>query len=626
MKKQVLMGAVVLVIGLALAAEALASVRDFARLVPEDTLLYADMLYNKRALKHLQASPGYKMMQDERVKAIMEEWYKMTDNLYEEAGIPMKEMGLSLRDTENFQEGGYAIAVGLGMQPVGNMMMPSPKMVILFDLSSEKMKKIWDKAGGVMDVLAKAGKVSLIERDIEGAKVRTYQLNPAGGLPPQMVAMVMPSFYDDGKIGIIGLTPDALAGCLKIINADGKGSLAENKLYKSTVAKLSKKRMSTLFFNMKAVISLMAAAPVPPKERKIIFETLGLGYIESLGMGSWSDKDGSHSEIFIHSPDLKCPLMHPFTCARSRFELTKGVSKYSASFMSMSFDAPDICELVKGIVKDIVGEKQFESNMKKLEKVEKKIGFSIEDDLLKSLGHEVLFANPSMALDIGGVPSVFPVVVAVEVKDRAKIEKIIAILTEKTGAEFARKEVGRVTVFYHPVAAYCFSGRYLIIGNSPTRVEQFLDTMAGKNLSIEKTDAYRTAMKSLKGKKSVLAYMSLEQTLRMISGLLFIAEHSEQFQMFGISPPFGASRREMPRRYPVPEDYEEDDMEDDEGWEPPDEEFEFRERRGGLEMYDGRKMLHLMARFIAIIPEYSTACYVAVVPDSDGLIIKIVIP
>jgi len=112
----------------------------------------------------------------------------------------------------------------------------------------------------------------------------------------------------------------------------------------------------------------------------------------------------------------------------------------------------------------------------------------------------------------------------------------------------------------------------------------------------------------------------------MISGLLFIAEQSEQFRMFGVRPPFGASRREMPRRYPVPEEYEEDDVEDDEGWEPPDEEFEFREPRGGMEMYDGRKMLHLMARFIAIIPEYSTACYVAVVPDSDGLIIKMVIP
>ncbi|MFH1550051.1 MAG: DUF3352 domain-containing protein, partial [Planctomycetota bacterium] len=499
MKKQGLMGAVVLVVSLVLAAEALAGVRDFARLVPEDTILYADMVYSERALQHLHASPGYKMMQDERVKAIMEEMYKMTDGLYEKTGIPMKEMGLSLRDMENFQEGGYAIAVGLGMQPVGNMMMPSPKMVILFDLSSKKMKNVWDKAGGVMNVLAKAGKVSLTEREVEGAKVKAYQLNPAGGFPPQMAALIMPSFCDDGKIGIIGLNPDSLAGCLKVINADGKGSLAGNKLYKNTVAKLSNKRIKTLFFNMKAVVSLMAAAPVPPKAKKIVFETLGLGYIESLGVGSWDDKDGSHSEIFIHSPDLKCPLMHPFTCARSRFALTKGVSKYSASFVSMSFDAPDICELVKGIVKDIVGEKQFERNMKKLEKMEKKIGFSIMDDLMKNLGHEVLFAKSSISLDIGSMPSVFPVVAAVEVKDRAKIEKIIAILTEKTGAEFARKEVGRVTVFYHPVGAYCFSGKYLIIGNSPTRVEQFLDTMAGKNLSIEKTDAYRKAMKSLKG-------------------------------------------------------------------------------------------------------------------------------
>ncbi|MFH1549754.1 MAG: hypothetical protein ABIH04_04270, partial [Planctomycetota bacterium] len=74
------------------------------------------------------------------------------------------------------------------------------------------------------------------------------------------------------------------------------------------------------------------------------------------------------------------------------------------------------------------------------------------------------------------------------------------------------------------------------------------------------------------------------------------------------------------------EEAEPDDMEDGEEWEPPDEDFEFEVPPDRMGMYDAQKMLTLMARLVAIIPEYSTACYVAVVPDSDGLIIKMVIP
>ncbi len=664
MKKQGLMGAVVLVVGLALGAQALAGVKDFARLVPEDTILYAEAVYDEAALKQMHASPGYKMVQDERVKAIMEEMYKLTDELYEKIGIPMKEMGLSLRDTENFQEGGYAIAAGMGVQPVGNTMTPSPKIVFIFDLSSKKMKKVWDKVDGVMATLVKQDKVKLSEHEVEGVKVRVYQLTPPGGAAPAAGKMIVPSFYTDGKIGVFGLNLDSLAGCLKVINARGKGSLADSKLYKDTIAKLSNKRTETVFFNTKAVVAMAAAmAPIPPKEKKIVFETLGLSHIESIGIGSWADENGAYSDLFIHSPALKCPLFKPFIHAKSDFALVKGVSKYAPAFMAMSFDAPETYDLLMGLVKEIAGEEKFKKIMEDFERGEEKLGFNVKDDLLKSLGHEVVFTMPSISLDLGSIPSVFPGIVAIEVKDQAKIEKIIGILLKKAAAKLSQKKIGDTTVFYHPVGAYCFSGKHLIIGNSPTQVERFLDTMAGKNLNIEKTDAYKKAMKALNGKKSVLAYMSLEQTIRMISGILFIVEHSDKFRMFGIRPPFDrrppTSRREPPHRYPVPEDPEraepapepepepegpegehdgsgaeppraQDDMEDVEEWEPPDEDSEFGVPSGRMGMFgpppEVKKMMTLLGRLIAIIPEYSTACYVAVVPDSDGLIIKTVIP
>jgi hypothetical protein len=576
-----------LVFCIAFASAATAAVNDFARCVPKEALVYIGVEFRPDVVRALQESPGYKMQQDERFKALMTEFYDLVGGLCQKNGVPLKDMGLSFKDLEDLQEGGFAFAGGVIMRPTpdGEGVTPAPDAVMLFDTTAPKAKGFFDKAKKAMDVLVQKKILKSTTPKVEGTEATVYEIVKTENMDEMLPAMVMPAIATSGEVGIIALHPESLSRCLKVISGAGKESLAENELYKKSVEKLSKKRMCTVFENIESIVNfVMRFAPLEKEKKAMILDDLGLKNIKAMAASAWADKDGSYCEIYYYIPELKTPFARPFLHTMANFDLVKGISKYSAGFAAVSFDAPELLQIIRDVAKSVGGEDALKAVNGAIEDFNKEAGFNLEEDLLKSLGHEMIISMP-LSLEIGAAPSVLPLFVAVEIKDRQKVEGIINGLLKKAGATIGRKKVGENMIYTHPFGSYCFTGKYLVVSNTPTRIEEFLDTMAGKNLSVANTEYYDKAMKFLEGKKSMLLYMNVEQGMRLASGILFMIENQGMFRAMGMRLPFG--------------------------------------RNLAPEM---KKLLGIEGKLLAIVPEYCHAFYMSVAPDDNGIMLKIMMP
>ncbi len=637
-----------------------AAVKDFASYVPKDTMIYVEIDNDPVKIKAMKKSVASRLNNDPRCVKLLEEALEQYDVIMSGMGCSLKEAGISAKDIVNLEEGGIALAfwVATKTMPSGAQSpYPFPQAAILFDLSTPASKTAWEKTNALLDGFVKKGTFTPSEQTIEGLKARVLALKDA-----HTEEMVKPTLLQKGDVGILALTPDVMKSILVCMNNGGKGSLAKVENYSKTIGKISDKRLTTAFFNIELFTNMMvsmAGEHIPEEAHQIMFNVLKIDNIRSIGFGSWADSTGSHIDAFMYCPGMQSPLLQPFTSTTEKFALVEGVSKYATGFVAMSIDPVASYKMLQNVVKQSVGEEMFKALMDQLAEQEKQMGFSIENDLIAGLGNEVLFSMPSLSIDVA-VPAF---VMAVEVKDRAKIEKVLNIaiaginsLIEQhntTGMnlkiKFAEKKIGKDTIYYNVIGgAYCFKGKYLIVGSSADRIEQFIDSMNGDNPSITDKAEYKKAMRVLGGKNNMFGYMNMEHLYRLMGLMHYLQGFVEKMKE-------NDKRPEMmqPGAWP-----EEGDEEWDEAWpEEGDEEWDEEDMpeepgepeapaqpsnpagaddgdsKDEPEPHPGDAIEKAVARLgeinqdvMAITAEYMKACFFVLRPEKDGLRLQTYIP
>ena len=563
--------AILCLLVLAAATRAHAAVKDFATYLPQNTLVYFEIDNDPAKIKDMNQSASGRMGADPRYVKLLEDSMVQYEVLLAEAGFSLKEMGITAKDLLGVQQGGIAGAFWL---EIGTMSggdgspYPFPRGALFFDLSTSASRAMWTKINAIAGQLAAKGKLIPGEETIAGIKARVF-----GVKDTHVEGEVKITFLQKDDIGIIALTPETMKALL-VCGARSGDNLAKSENYRKSVGKLSDKRLTTIYFNIECFVDTMvkmAGERLPEPIQQKLFNVLKIDTLRSLAIGSWADKNGEYLDSFLYCPGMKCPLLQPFTGTAEHFKLIEGVSKYATGFVAMHIEPAETCKMIQNTFKQAVGEDVFNHYMQQLAAQESEIGFSVEKDLIASLGNEVLFAMPSLSLDLGGIASIM----AVEVKDRAKVEKVIQAAIKGINAliqkhdtnglglelEFAKKTVGKYTIYYTLLGgAYCFMDKYLIIGSNADRIEQFIDAMNGKHPSITDKDEYKKARRVLGNDNNMFGYMNMEHLYRLM-GLMYYLQ--DMFMSAATCLP-----RELDEARPLqPEEW----PEDEEGWEEGDE-------------------------------------------------------
>ena len=365
-----------------------------------------------------------------------------------------------------------------------------PEIIIIADADEKEFRKVVEdviapaieKLGGPEIVIQKSGSLNRIglEEDDEGVFFRT-----------------------DGKRMVIALSEKTLDLIEQV-----EDPLSGNKLFTSSLKTQRKSADTFVFVNLREILEF---------RRKLMgghhgmdptgLRLLGLGTIESIAASSSFLKKGGVNELAVYAPDGLTGFPGLLSGRGSGPSIEKYVPEDYSLFLRFSVNSfQGLLKSIIGVLEEELGEDEFaiDEFNEFLDDIGDELGFSIEEDLLEGLGGEIGLA--AKAPKLPGIPEA---AIFIEVKDKAKLRKLIDDLTWEqvllTESEYKGVEI-KSTVLPMVQPCYAFIDNYLVIADSPGVIHDIIDTRENGKSLLNKKD-YQTVFERLPEKTFLSLYI-----------------------------------------------------------------------------------------------------------------------
>ena len=305
--------------------------------------------------------------------------------------------------------------------------------------------------------------------------------------------------------------------------AEGSGdSLADSPYYKKVIAETGgPNAMLSLYANTELLFGILRAN-LPP-EQSAILGAPGLHNILAAGLSSRFSDGGIRDSFYLYAPGERGGILGD-PGETVDLSLLRYVPQ-NAELMSLSrLNAQGAYSTFLEVVK-IADADTYEELLSSISAAEKRVGFSINDDLLGSLGNQMLvyFAPHETVL-------------LLEIKDRAGFESCIGKLVSQTAgqAELNQMEYKGAVIRHLDVTAapvpfspsYTYLEQFAVFGLFPQTLKSFLTRVEADGPAITDNEDFKRVVGASLGDCCAISYSDTASKLVDFYSLLVIGAHA----------------------------------------------------------------------------------------------------
>ena len=472
--------------GAALAQEQVA----FEGLLPARTLVCL-RLRNPSDQPGFTQSALHKIGQEPEMKAFVEH----VKEVYRELQVTYQPMApFDLTIVEQLLQGEVSLAfTGLNLGEQG----PQPGFVasVKSPMSAERLE---------------AALLSILRLALQGAEVAPQPAPEHKGYAVKSVPLpfgpLCYTFIRDRLVAALG--QDALRAALDQLDAP-EGSLAGSACFQHVAAKTGWASSTCgLYVNTAGLLTQFGAMIPPPVLTEI--QTQGLDKIQAIGFTSRFADRGIRDTAYVYAPGHGRDILPP-TGMPVDLSLLKCVPK-DADMMSLGRgDLSALYTLVFSLWQKFDAEGHGEA-MAQIAEAEQRLGFRIKEDLLDSLGTQMLWFH-------GPYETIF----MVEVKDGNKLESCLVKLGEFGQGKVEWNEMGHggVTIRHLDITAwpvpitvsYTYHKQFMVVGLFPQTLKSFLNRVARQAPSITESKDFQRVAGMYLGGCSAVSYSDIGPSL-----------------------------------------------------------------------------------------------------------------
>ena len=332
-----------------------------------------------------------------------------------------------------------------------------PGMVLALDVGGHKEQF----RGALAEILAS----EQVKREFRGVVRSTWRHGATEVMEFKQVRWypqlsLCAAFVED--LFLVGLNRGLLCRCIDNLGGTGKAALAGLPAFRRARSKNPGKPLMEMFLNVDGFTSRLRG--LVPDEWLAVLHTLGLDGIQGVYFSS-AVRDGDSRELlYLDAPAPRRGLLH-MDKARVRPETLALIPADAAAFEVGRVDLAGIWDTLWEAMDQVLPPGIQVKLKKGLAQGEKQLGLKVRGEILGALGQEYLVYAQLRK------HSLFPSLVAsMEVKDRAKMEKILQVLFHMSGLQarqvnFKGHEMNVITLPeetpFSPTYAF-LSGRFMI--------------------------------------------------------------------------------------------------------------------------------------------------------------------
>ncbi len=297
------------------------------------------------------------------------------------------------------------------------------------------------------------------------------------------------------------------------------GTLSTQPTFKTAAAKTGwTDAMARLYLNT-TVLFMQFGAMMPPNVADTL-QAYGLNTVQAVAATSRFADGGIRDAVYIHQPGPRGGFI-PAAGNPVDLALLKAVPKNCSMFSLASVDIPKAYDQVMALIKSS-NANDYKQTLDALGQAEAQLGFSIRDDLVGSMGRQML---------VSFTP--YQTVLGIELKEPAQfegcLEQMAALAPGKVTwgeIEYRGQRIRHLDILAAPMPicpSYTIYGKFAVIGLFPQTLKAFIDQTQGDRGSIlDNKDFQRTCGKFLKGCDSI-GYVNAAGGLKGFYTLLVMA-------------------------------------------------------------------------------------------------------
>ncbi len=497
-----------------------AHARDLAEYVPADTVIYVQWDFSADIEAGYHKSSLYKFLQEEKVKNFLEKALKQTDlstlededspiTLEEAMKLAHSRVAFWVSDIKKIKHRGTDEEHGefeyTEEKPVGG---------VIAEFADDEAKKVVDKLLKFADEEnAKDKNINKRIEEYKGVKIDHYKFEDGGDV--EEIAY----FTLDDKY-VITFSLDEAKKIIRIAKGEGAESLARSTLYKNTLKNLSKDRIITAFLNMSRLFKIYKEEMFNhDEEGQKVFEFLQLNDLKALGAAAIATKEQISLELYLHTPATQSPLFTLLRSGSAGFKSLELVKDDALMAFAMTIKPMEFWKTYMNMAKGI-NEETHKDMMEGLKDEEKKMGMSLEKDLLAHLGNEAVVIIPDADIDLMS-PVPVGVVLAVRIKDKTAVEKFVKAAMAANDMEVKEKEYRGYKIYdINDDILFCFTEKYWLVGSNEDAVKEVIKTLKGDRALLTNSEKFRKARANFKGDMTALGYVGLARFFETVNNVI----------------------------------------------------------------------------------------------------------
>ena len=474
---------------------------------PPGTLAILRIKDIERHNSWLQMSPFGDLVRDSEVKPL---WEQLTGMAKKFAGQAEQRIGVNPLEMLGRIKGEVAI----GLTKVKISQPPVPGIMITVDCKDET--DAFKKNLESLLELVPEQLYRVATREVKGVSVRTFMPQKSEGRPGpvQIIGPIHLAWVDS----VLVLSNDK-SGFDRFIQASRQEdleTLGDTQNWKATVEKLGGKGDITMYANIHAVSELIeAAVGIMPVDVGPVISALGLDEFPTIGSAVFLRKDSAYTKSILgYTGDGKSGIGSLITFKKADLSIPRWVPEDAWQVVVVNYDISAAFSGFLGIV-EAAGEEPYEDLQEGLEEFDKRIGLSLENDILGALGNPIIMVRTGPAK--GELENIFksggeaivnpmvgqgPILIGVRIKNRKTIESLMDYF-ESMGAELT--EYMGATILSapqydesQPAMDLAITDTHVLMGVGTTSiVRQVLQRMGGQDKGLGSLKGVRECVEGL---------------------------------------------------------------------------------------------------------------------------------
>lgn len=510
-----------------------------AKLLPKDTLAFFSVPSVPDSKEAFDKSLSGAMLRDPEMKPFLDDVRKKIEELSDKLN---KEIGVTIQELVDIPEGELTLA--LLERPAQKL---APVLIVDYGDNKETIEKLLKKMHeGLEGDIAEHS-----TQEIDDVKVHIYTLKDSGGDNPFKSL----AYFNDDSYLVFSTEIDALKEVLDRLEGDSDDTLADNDVYKYIQERCkdeSGEPSAVWFISPIGLIQSglnMAQGAIPQAAFAGAFlPILGLDKLKGAG-GAGYDAAGDFnmvSKSFLYVDQPATGVLNAFQYPAADLAPPKWVSADTSMYFSGNWNVAQAYLAIEGLIDNFSGRGTTARFLD--DASDKGPGLHLKKDVLDLLDGKFHVIQGKEA-EGGDEPKVQRIVMALDVKDAAKMKKTLAKAAKSDDAQMETRDFNGETIYEisagQETVSFVVASGHLVISNDTAAVEAML--RSERQPSLVDSAPYRKIAKHFPKKMSMVSYTNSDSQVKSVYELLKNSDNADFLDGIDMKklPPFEVLQKYM---------------------------------------------------------------------------------